>query len=90
MNKKLTDLKNALESTFPKIKICGTVSDFENCNVEENTGLWVSAEESWGTHGNALFRPDMGHVDSGVESICHSRGYFVEFYDGGTVMIYED
>ena len=84
MNQKLTKLKNALTKKFD-VKICGTCSEFYG-EKEDNSGLWVSGEESRDKNGMPLFTFDNGEMDKFLEKY----GYYYDFYDGGTIMIYEN
>lgn len=81
--KSIKQFQKELEKKFPSIKIHGTIKTFYGIygNQDACDGLWVSGETG------SLFDYNNGN-DPAIESYIKKAGYMIEWYDGGTVLLY--
>ena len=75
------------------IKVCGTAEEFygqssrcEDENMENDRGLWIAADESY----CFPFFDYYGYgVDASLEKLADDNGYYWEWNDPGTIMIWK-
>lgn len=75
------------------IKVCGTAEEFygdsdrwEDDNMENDRGLWIAADECY----SFPFFDYYGHgVDESLEKLADDNGYYWEWNDPGTIMIWK-
>ena len=82
----------AMMSTLTKqgVNVCGTTDEFYG-EKNDNNGIWISAEstpslfnyysEVWG---------DTFGVDPKLNAMVENNGWFFEWYDPGTMMVWEN
>ena len=75
------------------IKVCGTAEEFygdsdrwNDDNMENDSGLWIAADECY----SFPFFDYYGHgVDESLEKLADDNGYYWEWNDPGTIMIWK-
>ena len=72
------------------VKVSGTASEFYGAKAASNDGIWVAAEytpslfnyysEDWG---------DTFGVEPKLNQLAEDSGWYFEWYDAGTMMVWE-
>jgi hypothetical protein len=79
-----------------------TSEEFYGQEYDPDGGLWTSAEESpnwpysglpildyWGYDSDYKEKWSIMHVEKNFHKFLEKRGWYVEYYDTGTAMIYK-
>lgn len=67
------------------IKVCGTAEEFYgDYNMENDRGLWIAADET-----PEFFDYYGRGVDASLEKLADDNGYYWEWNDPGTIMIWK-
>jgi hypothetical protein len=87
---KAKSIKSMMSTLTKKgVHVCGTTDEFYGCK-NDNNGIWVAAEytpslfdywsEVWG---------DTFGVDPKLNEVVESNGWYFEWHDAGTMMVWE-
>ena len=81
----------AMMSTLTKqgVNVCGTTDEFYG-EKNDNNGIWISAEStpSLFNYWSEVWGDTFG-VDPKLNDVVESNGWFFEWYDPGTMMVWE-
>lgn len=71
------------------LKVCGTTSDFYGYPVE-NQGIWIAADYTpeFFDYYSVAWNNTFG-VDPTINEIVEENGWYFEWYDPGTMMIWQ-
>lgn len=84
--KGIEEMMSALEKAG--VQVCGTTDDFYS-SENENVGIWVAAD-----HTPELFDYDSSEwldtfgVEPSLNKLVEDNGWYFEWYDPGTMMVW--
>ena len=90
MMKKIDDMMELLNATG--LHVCGTTDEFYGCK-NDNNGIWVAADsnpELFDYHGEYHKWGDTFGVDPKLNAMVETNGWYFEWYDPGTMMVWEN
>ncbi len=80
----------SMMSTLEKkgVRVCGTTDEFYGCK-NDNNGIWVAAEytPSLFDYYNEVWNDTFG-VDPKLSKVIETSGWYFEWYDAGTMMVW--
>ena len=88
MMKKIDDMMELLNATG--LHVCGTTDEFYGCK-NDNNGIWVAAysnPELFNYYSEVWV--DTFGVDPKLNAMVETNGWYFEWYDPGTMMVWEN
>jgi len=87
---KVKSIKSMMSTLTKKgVHVCGTTDEFYGCK-NDNNGIWVAADsnpEMFDYYSGDWM--DTFGVKPSLNEVVESNGWYFEWYDPGTIMVWE-